>query len=323
MSEAPLISIIIPLYNAEKYIEETLKSAINQTWANKEIIIVDDGSTDNSLSIANRYIADNISVYSYGGNKGECYASNFGYYKSTGKFIKYLDADDIIDKDYLTNMMAVADNEHDMYFSYCMNFYGDLSEGRLSPYPVKNWTDMNPVDFLLDPESIMRQGGRWLIPRVLIEKAGLWNETLSLINDYEYFTRLCLSCNKVRYVKNSVLFYRQLPNSLSTQKSLKAFTSAYNSIKLSADQLLERENSNRVRLYIANTYQGLLYDMYPRNKPLLKKIEAAITSLGGANKPITVAAGGKTLLLAKIIGWKMAFAIRYYFSLMFKKKNSR
>ena len=312
-----LVSIIIPVYNSEKYLDETIKSAINQTWTNKEIIIVDDGSTDSSLAIANQYLSDNIKVYSYGSNKGQCYASNFGYAKSLGKFIKYLDADDVMDKDYLTFMMAEVDSEHDMYFSYCFNFHGDLSERQLSPYPVKNWKSMDPVDFLLDPESIMRQGGRWLIPRLIIEKAGLWNESLSLINDFEYFTRLCLSSNKVRYVNNSVLYYRQVPNSLSSQKSLKAFTSAFNSIKLSGEQLLKRENSARVKLYIANTFKGLVYDMYPKYKYLREEAETNIKTLGGANKPIV--AGGKTLLFSKIFGWKVAFAIRHYFWLMLNK----
>jgi glycosyltransferase involved in cell wall biosynthesis len=80
------VSIIISLYNAEKYIAQTLESALNQTWQNKEIIVVDDGSTDNSLAIAKSYESDILKVYAQK-NKGACVAVNFGMSVATGNSV--------------------------------------------------------------------------------------------------------------------------------------------------------------------------------------------------------------------------------------------
>lgn len=71
MSISPLVSILIPVYNAEPYLRETLDSALNQTWRNIEIILVDDGSKDDSLVIAKSYKSKGVKVISQGQNKGQ------------------------------------------------------------------------------------------------------------------------------------------------------------------------------------------------------------------------------------------------------------
>src|SRR3954463_5077031 len=91
----PLVSIIIPVYNAEKYIAETINSAADQTWSNKEIIIIDDGSTDGSLAIAKRFANDQIKVFSQA-NKGASAARNRGLLEAKGKYVQFLDGDDLL-----------------------------------------------------------------------------------------------------------------------------------------------------------------------------------------------------------------------------------
>src|SRR5579875_322194 len=92
----PLISIIIPLYNAEKYIIETIDSALQQSYKNIEIIIIDDGSTDSSFNVAETYKSDNIIVVKQE-NKGASAARNHGLKLAKGEYIQFLDADDILD----------------------------------------------------------------------------------------------------------------------------------------------------------------------------------------------------------------------------------
>jgi glycosyltransferase involved in cell wall biosynthesis len=89
MTDTPLVSIIIPVYNAEKYIAETINSALNQTWPNKEIIIIDDGSTDRSLSIAKQYERDSIKVFDYT-NKGAGAARNYGLLQANGQSFGFM-----------------------------------------------------------------------------------------------------------------------------------------------------------------------------------------------------------------------------------------
>ena len=92
-----LVSILIPAYNAELYIAETLESAIAQTWGNIEIIVVDDGYRDDTLAIAKRYETKGIKVIAQEQNRGQTVALNRCLAEAQGDYIQYLDADDILE----------------------------------------------------------------------------------------------------------------------------------------------------------------------------------------------------------------------------------
>jgi glycosyltransferase involved in cell wall biosynthesis len=312
----PLISVCMPAYNAESYIEDAINSVLKQTYDNWELIIVNDGSKDFTLNKAITYENDaRIKVITQE-NKGQCSASNRAYKESSGDFIKFLDADDIIDTFFLEKMVDNIAGQHCMLFSHCINFYGIIENQK--EYTIENWSTMNPFEFLMDDASNMRQGGRWLIPRAIIEKAGLWNESLTLINDHEYFTRLCLASKQVIYVKEAILYYRQVINSLSSQKSLTAFISAYNSILWAGKELLQIEDSQRVRKRIANSFQDLLYRFYPEFPELTQKIEKEINELGGANLRLD---GGKpTLFFNELFGWKRTLLLKHWLKKVKAKK---
>ena len=104
----PLVSILIPAYNSEKWIRSTIKSALDQTWSNKEIIIVDDGSIDNTYKIAKEYESENVKVFTQK-NSGACVARNLAFSYSKGDFIQWLDADDILHSDKIS--IQLADNQ--------------------------------------------------------------------------------------------------------------------------------------------------------------------------------------------------------------------
>src|SRR5580698_4662849 len=93
----PLVSIIIPSYNSENHLAETIKSALSQTWVNKEIIIIDDGSTDSSVQIAKGF-ESNVKVLVQK-NKGASAARNAGLKEAKGDYIQFLDSDDLLSPD--------------------------------------------------------------------------------------------------------------------------------------------------------------------------------------------------------------------------------
>ena len=97
----PLVSILIPCYNSEKWLAETLESALAQTWQNKEIIVVDDGSTDSSLEIAKTFESNKVKVLRQD-NRGASAARNLGLTNAQGDFIQYLDADDLLSEDKIS-----------------------------------------------------------------------------------------------------------------------------------------------------------------------------------------------------------------------------
>ena len=103
----PLVSILIPAFNAEHWIAETLNSATNQTWARKEVIVVDDGSTDRTLEVARQYVCENVVVTSQT-NQGAAAARNKALSLCQGDYIQWLDADDLIAPDKVALQMKAA-----------------------------------------------------------------------------------------------------------------------------------------------------------------------------------------------------------------------
>lgn len=101
-----LVSIIIPVYNSEKYIDRCINSIVNQTYKDIEIILIDDGSSDRSIDIINNYVnKDNrIKVYTQK-NAGPSSARNYGLDVSTGDYVMFVDADDYIDKTMVEEMI--------------------------------------------------------------------------------------------------------------------------------------------------------------------------------------------------------------------------
>jgi glycosyltransferase involved in cell wall biosynthesis len=110
MTANPLVSVIVPVYNAEKYLRGCLDGILRQTYANLEIICVDDGSTDNSASILNEYArVDNRFIVVSQENGGVGSARNFGYKHATGKYVQWLDSDDFFDPDMVTLLAEKAE----------------------------------------------------------------------------------------------------------------------------------------------------------------------------------------------------------------------
>ncbi len=158
----------------------------------------------------------------------------------------------------------------------------------------------------------MMQCAIWLIPRNILEKSGLWDERLSLINDYEFFIRVLLHAKAVRYTRGAKLYYRSgVSNSLSRTKSRKALESAFLSVSLGTRWLLQAENSERTRRVSADVFQVWAYNFFPSCLDLCLKAEEAVKTLGGSKVRIS---GGRVLkLLTGICGWKTAKFIQNTF----------
>ena len=121
------VTIIVPIYNSEKYLEECLDSIINQTYNNLEIILVNDGSTDRSLSIIEKYSRlDKRIKYIYQKNSGVGEARNAGLDNSTGEYISFIDSDDYVSLNFIEKLID-AIKESDLY-SYCgINIDGKIT----------------------------------------------------------------------------------------------------------------------------------------------------------------------------------------------------
>ena len=116
----PIVSVIMPVYNCEEYLPKAIESVLNQTYKNYELILVDDGSTDNSGNICDSYAADNKKVHSFHKeNGGPGSARNEGINQAKGEYILFVDGDDVIDNDVIEELLLRMTPSVDMV---CMNF---------------------------------------------------------------------------------------------------------------------------------------------------------------------------------------------------------
>lgn len=308
----PLVSIIIPAYNASKYIKTTLDSLLAQTWKSLEIIVINDGSTDDTFSVVGSYRDSRIKVLNQI-NKGQDAANNNGYLHSKGKYIKFMDSDDLLNPEMIESQIKVL-NGSETFIAYgeWARFYNNKPENA-DFSPLSYWKDMPALDFLTsDPSGIMLQCGIILIPRKLIEKAGIWDERLILFNDTEFFTRILLSSDGVKFSKGARLYYRSgIPSSISAGRSRKHFESTLLATKLIAKHLLAVEDSYRIRNVITNTFLSQYYIMYPKFSDLVKDYEKQICLYG--NGSLLPDGGTIFKILSRLTGWKMARRIQCFF----------
>src|SRR6266852_8021144 len=103
----PLVSILIPAHNAEKWIADTIRSAVSQSWEQKEIIVIDDGSTDQTLRIARQFESESIRVI-WQENQGAAAARNKALALSHGDYIQWLDADDLLSPNKVAKQIEAA-----------------------------------------------------------------------------------------------------------------------------------------------------------------------------------------------------------------------
>lgn len=124
-----LFSVVIPLYNKEDYILDTLNSVLNQEYQNFEVIIVNDGSTDKSLKVVESLVDPRINIFSIS-NSGAAEARNYGINKSSGIYVALLDADDCWKPNHLAIFFSTI-NKHPNEFIYCNNYEIKLSDKKV------------------------------------------------------------------------------------------------------------------------------------------------------------------------------------------------
>ena len=144
--ESPLVSVIIPVYNAHNSIAKTLQSVINQTYTNLEIVVVNDGSTDESLDIIKTYAVEDPRIVVFDKqNEGLVQARKSGIDIATGKYIQYLDSDDIMHEDAITRLVNKAEEtQADMVVAPFMFCY----DGESHKSTFFNFVELSGVEFL-------------------------------------------------------------------------------------------------------------------------------------------------------------------------------
>jgi len=316
-----LISILIPLYNSERWIAETIRSAINQTWKNIEIIVVDDGSSDNSAAIARSFSAKNLKVISQE-NQGASAARNHALNVAQGDFIQYLDADDLLSPNKIESQLRVLEQNPPRMLAIVPTVYFYDQEGteKGKQEVGKEFIDSNyPLDWLIEllgPEKgSMVPVHSWLVPREVADDAGMWDEHPSPDDDGEYFVRVVLASAGIRCVEAGVCYYRKhrTGGSWSGGGSKTLQWGALRSLNLKAQHILTLTNEPRAKRTLARLYMDRAFTAYPNYPDITDLALKRVEELGGTN--YTPPPGGwRASLLQKTFGWKKARKIseRYY-----------
>src|SRR5438477_10983423 len=144
----PLISILIPAYNAEPWIGDTIRSALAQTWPRKEIVVVDDGSTDQTLQVARQFASRDVFVVTQE-NQGASAARNKAFQLCQGDYIQWLDADDLLSPDKIQRQMVVTkDSESKLRLISCEWGYFMYRPKKAKFVPSSLWSDLSPLEWL-------------------------------------------------------------------------------------------------------------------------------------------------------------------------------
>lgn len=313
MSDRPLVSILIPCHNAGRWLDAAIASAAAQTCGRLEIIVVDDGSADDSLAIARGWEGRAPLRALAQPNRGAAAARNTAYAASRGSWIQHLDADDLLAPDKIARQLAAAPDPAFAHGGRWGRFEGEASPPRFVPEILCR--DADPVSWIVDKfeHHGMMHPAAWLTARSLAEKAGPWDESLSLDDDGEYFSRVVLASAGVRYHGEAVSCYRSaLAGSLSRRRSAAALASALRSIELTADRLLAREDSPRTRHAAAVALTRFALEAYPQGRDSRRRALARARALGGAK--VEPLGGPRFRRLSRLIGWRLARRLQLAFS---------
>ncbi|WP_338767955.1 glycosyltransferase [Bernardetia sp. ABR2-2B] len=207
-----LISVIIPAYNCESFIKETLESVFNQSIGieNVEVIVVNDGSTDSTLTILKEYEQQNQIILIDTPNRGVSAARETGRKLAKGEYIQYLDSDDLLTSQKIEiQYKALEENKADVAYGDWQKFSEKISDqNKEKKYLEKVERQIEGdeeialfTDFWCPPAAI-------LYSKSIVDKIGVWNTDLPIIQDARYFLDAAIQKGKFVYTKGIMAKYR-------------------------------------------------------------------------------------------------------------------
>jgi glycosyltransferase involved in cell wall biosynthesis len=306
---APLVSILVPAYNSQRWIADTLNSALEQTWPKKEIIVVDDGSTDRTLHIAKEFASKNVQVVSQL-NQGASVARNTAFSLCQGDYVQWLDADDLLDAHKVEKQVRTLENcssNRTLLSGAWAYFIYRKRKARFLPTPL--WFDLMPVEWMVRKmgNNLQMQTDNWLVSRELSEAAGPWDPRLWKNNDGEYFCRVMMASDIIRFVPDAKSYYRAAGFNSVTHicGSNRKLESLFLSMKLHIRHLRSMEDSERTRLVCVNYVRTRLPDFYPYRLDLVEELKRVISDLGGQFEEPRLP--WKYNWIAKNFGWRIGW----------------
>jgi glycosyltransferase involved in cell wall biosynthesis len=279
MATASLISVVIPCYNAEKYIAETLSSVLDQTYTAVEIVVVDDGSKDNSASIVKEIalINNNVRLFSKA-NSGVADSRNVGISQAKGEYIAFLDADDLFLLDNLAHKVRYLEQNPKIGLVHSAEERFQSETGKAVEVIHGRGGSVLPlllgmsVNVIHSPSSVV-------IRKSILDKAGYFDTKLSTSADWEMWVRLAgftdfgyLPQTLVRYRIHGQQMHNNIP--LMERDMLYAFDKLHREGTYFASEAHYRQCLANLYLILAACYRGDMHD----NKRFLRFLAKSIST---------------------------------------------
>jgi glycosyltransferase involved in cell wall biosynthesis len=274
-----LVSILIPAFNAERWIAETLRSAVSQTWDAKEIIVVDDGSTDRTGDISRQFPVRVVRQQ----NQGAAEARNVAFALSRGEFIQWLDADDVLAPDKIERQMVHSGDPRMLLSSPWAEFMFRRSVAEARPTAL--WADLTPQEWLFRKvaQNLWMPPCTWLVSRELTEAAGPWDRTMYVDDDGEYFCRVIAKSSGVRFVPDAKSYYRHSGSGSLSRigRSKKKMGAQFRSLELHIAHLLSFGDTEQARQACVSFLRVWLPTFIPDRPDLADHARELAAELGG------------------------------------------
>lgn len=232
-----LISIIVPIYNSEKYLKDLFESIDNQKYKNYELILLDDGSTDNSKKTCKDYVKKNKNAkYYHKDNSGVSDTRNQGIRMAKGNYICFIDSDDIISENYLSNFIEELDKESNtMLCCRCKKFKNkkEIKPEIKNKAVLKEYVNKNKYD-LIFTEYAGYSVNKLFKRETIIKNSIFFNSEIGMCEDLLFVFEYLKYVDKVHCLSNTNYYYREVEQSASKSlKNLKWFSifKTYNKLK--------------------------------------------------------------------------------------------
>jgi glycosyltransferase involved in cell wall biosynthesis len=255
------------VYNGEKYVEDAIESILEQTYQCLEIIIIDDGSTDKTYDILQKYINKKVKVYQHK-NIGLTKSLNKGIKLSTGKYIARIDADEVAIKTRIEKQVKFLDRHHDVGVvgTFCRNIDEKTGNTQCWTHPINNRDIRKGLTY----KNVLVHGSV-MIRREVFDTVGLYDEKYSYVQDYELWGRV-RNKYKLHNIPEILLIRKVTENSLSQLQELKT-TRALFSLRAQVSII---RNSSWPMLSYAKLTKNLIYYCWCIGWSLARQIEAFI-----------------------------------------------
>lgn len=275
-SSSPLVSIIIPTFNREDLILETLDSVLAQTYQNWECLVIDDGSTDRTARLEDELVRKDPrfqyhlrpALYP----KGACCARNYGFSLSKGEYIQWLDDDDLLAPAKLELQVKALENSDKNLVATCawdLFWPGkelalkDILEGKEITDCKGFFSQMAKTRSFIPPLA-------YLTPKKIAILAGGWNTKLKINQDAEYFTRVILASKAIKNVENCYVLYRSHEGKrISSQKNSERLQSLIYSLRLMHAHL--KADQIESKSYFNMKLKRLFFGFWHSDKEILEK----------------------------------------------------